>query len=138
MVEVGEGGAIVNISSAAGVTGFLSRTAYVSSKHGIVGLTKTAALELAPHGIRVNAVAPGFTLTGLTAHYQDDAAMAAYVGASTPLGRFGTATEVADVVAFVAGPQASFMTGSVLVSDGGLLAGQPSPTGQKDLSEVRS
>ena len=123
LVEAGRPGSVVNIASASALTGFRERNAYTASKHAVVGLTKTAAMELAEHGIRVNAVAPGFIQTPLSAHYIDDPGMVEYIESTTPLGRWGSAEEIANAVVFAAGPGASFMTGTVLAVDGGLLAG---------------
>lgn len=107
-------GSIVNITSVAGLRAFPDRAAYVTSKHGLIGLTKSSALELAPHGIRVNAVAPGPVDTPLFA-----AAQASEKRSLPPLGRLAEPEEIAEVVAFLAGDAASFMTGEVVVVDGG-------------------
>jgi meso-butanediol dehydrogenase/(S,S)-butanediol dehydrogenase/diacetyl reductase len=123
LIAEGATGAAVNVSSAAGLAGFPARSAYGASKHGVIGLTKAAAMELAPHGIRVNAIAPGFIYTPMTAHYEDDPGMVAFIEGTTPMGRRGRAEEIADAVVYAASPGASFMTGSVLTVDGGLLAG---------------
>lgn len=123
MVAEGGGGAIVNVASVAGLNGVLNRSSYVAAKHGVVGLTKTAALELASHGIRVNAVAPGIVQTNLTATLLSDAANAARSAEVHPLGRVAEASEIADAIVFLASRRASFVTGSVLTVDGGFLAG---------------
>lgn len=113
------GGSIVNLGSVMGAVASPGATPYVAAKHGLVGLTKTAALEYAALGIRVNTVAPGFVDTPLL---RLDGPGRARVEAAHPLGRLGTAEEVAAVVAFVASPAASFMTGAYVPVDGGYLA----------------
>jgi 3-oxoacyl-[acyl-carrier protein] reductase len=121
------GGAIVNVASAAGLTGVPPYVAYVAAKHGLVGLTKVLAMELGPHRIRVNAVAPGTIATPPTT-----AAILAHPGGeervkrSHPLGRHGEPEEVARLIAFLASSDASFMTGSIVPVDGGYLAGKRS------------
>lgn len=126
MVDEGVGGSIVSIASVAGETGVLNRSSYVASKHGVVGLTKTLALELAGHNIRVNAVAPGMVATNLTAKLLSDPARAARSNAAHPMNRVGQAQEIADAVVFLASSRSSFTTGSVLAVDGGFLAGKDS------------
>ena len=120
-------GAIVNISSVAGMSGFLKRAAYVASKHGVIGLTRVAAMELASAGVRVNAVAPGFTLTPLTAQYESDPGMMGFIESSTPLARWGRPEEIADAVVYLTSERASFITGITLPVDGGYMAGKMTP-----------
>ena len=119
MLEAG-GGAIVNITSILGKVGFEGASAYVSAKHGIVGLTKTAALEYAQAGIRVNAVGPGFIDTPLLTDNLTEEQLEQVV-ALHPIGRLGTAEEVAELVVWLSSPKASFVTGSYHAVDGGYL-----------------
>jgi NAD(P)-dependent dehydrogenase (short-subunit alcohol dehydrogenase family) len=119
-------GSIVNVSSAAGIRGVPKRLAYAASKHGIVGLSATMALELAPLGIRVNAVSPGMIRTPLTAYMFGDPANVERISASHPIGRYGEAEEIAAAIAFLASEDASFVVGANLVVDGGKTCGIPS------------
>ncbi len=118
-----ESGVIVNCSSVAGLVGFRGSAAYVASKHGIVGLTKTAALDCAQAGIRVNAVCPGVVQTPMIERFtgRSPAAKAELI-AMEPMGRLGTADEVAEAVIWLCSPAASFITGHALVVDGGFVA----------------
>jgi NAD(P)-dependent dehydrogenase (short-subunit alcohol dehydrogenase family) len=116
------GGAIVNTASVLGLVGFQHGPAYVAAKHGVVGLTRAAALEYAAHKIRVNAICPGWTLTPMTAEEAASPELSAQVIARHPLGRFGTPEEMAEAATWLCSDAASFVTGVALVSDGGYTA----------------
>ncbi|MEI5523393.1 SDR family oxidoreductase [Streptomyces brasiliscabiei] len=119
------GGVIVNISSLAGLTSYAGIGSYAASKWGLRGLTKTAALELAPDGVRVCSVHPGAIRTPMTAGFGD-----AHTSGQ-PIPRFGEPEEVARMVLFIVA-DATFSTGSEFVLDGGILAGQPSVVASDD------
>ena len=122
MLAVG-GGAIVNNSSVAGLVGFAGIPAYVVSKHGIVGLTKTAAIEYAPQGLRVNAVCPGVIDTEMVARFtHGDATALAGLTGETPAARLGSPGEIAEAVVWLCSDRASFVTGQALGIDGGFVA----------------
>ena len=118
------GGSIVNTASVAGVEGAKNLPAYVASKHGVVGLTRTAALEYATRGIRVNAVCPGPVRTRmLEAIMEENPRMEPAMIASVPMRRLGTPEEIAEAVVWLCSDRASYVTGQGLVVDGGLTAG---------------
>jgi 3alpha(or 20beta)-hydroxysteroid dehydrogenase len=119
------GGSIVNFSSPQGMEGRHGMSAYTASKFGVRGLTRTAAMELGEHGIRVNAVIPGPTRTAMTERkgWTDEQYDEVYGG--YPLGRMGRPEEVAALCVFLASDESSFCTGSDFVVDGGVLAGKP-------------
>ncbi|CAN5592624.1 SDR family oxidoreductase [soil metagenome] len=121
MVSSG-GGAIVNTSSAAGQMGFAGLSAYVASKHGVVGLTKSAALENARTGVRVNAVLPGTVRTPMLEGFagSDDALEA--MGRTSPMGRLAEPAEIAAAVVWLCSDAASYVTGHAFAVDGGSLA----------------
>ncbi len=110
-------GAIVNTSSMLGAAAMPDNSAYIAAKHGVHGLTRAAALELGGTGIRVNAVAPGVTRTGMTSGVSDELLR------RVPLARIAEPEEIAAAVVWLCSPGASYITGSVLVADGGWLAG---------------
>ena len=112
-------GSIINITSVVGLAGNGGQTNYAASKAGIIGLTKSLAKEVAVRGITVNAVAPGFIATAMTADLADDIKSKAI--AAIPLGRMGEPAEIAKAVAFLASPDAAYITGQVLVVDGGMV-----------------
>ncbi|MDP2480897.1 MAG: 3-oxoacyl-[acyl-carrier-protein] reductase [Candidatus Palauibacterales bacterium] len=112
-------GRIVNIASVVGLTGNRGQANYAASKAGLVGLTKSVAQELASRDVLVNAVAPGFVETEMTASLSEDARNALFE--RIPLGRFGQPSDVAGAVRFLVGPAASYITGQVLVVDGGMV-----------------
>ncbi|WP_420409451.1 glucose 1-dehydrogenase [Hoeflea sp.] len=126
MLQAG-GGAIVNLSSVAGLIGFPGLSPYVASKHAVIGMTKNAALEYGKAGIRINAVCPG----GIDTRMLDSLADQVSAGAQNssqmmdplhPLGRIGTPQEVANLIVWLCSPQASFMLGAIVPVDGGFVA----------------
>jgi NAD(P)-dependent dehydrogenase (short-subunit alcohol dehydrogenase family) len=120
MVAQATGGRIINITSAADILVIADMSAYIAAKGAIVAMTKTLAVELGPHDVTVNAVAPGATETPLNEDVYTDAVRAAY-GRRIPLARIGTPSEVADVTTFLASDAARYVTGHELVVDGGLV-----------------
>jgi NAD(P)-dependent dehydrogenase (short-subunit alcohol dehydrogenase family) len=122
MVAGRRGGAIVNLSSQMGHVGAPGRTVYCATKHAVEGLTKALAVELAPHGIRVNSVAPTFVETPMTKPFLADEEFRAEVIGRIPLGRIGSVSDVAAAVVFLASPAAALVTGTSLVVDGGWTA----------------
>jgi NAD(P)-dependent dehydrogenase (short-subunit alcohol dehydrogenase family) len=120
MLPAGKG-AIVNTASALGLVGFPNVGAYVASKHGVVGLTKTAAAEYANLGVRVNCVCPGHTRTPINERYwADNPEAEAYMLSQEPVGRFGIPSEIAEAVLWLCSDGASFVHGHSLAVDGGM------------------
>jgi NAD(P)-dependent dehydrogenase (short-subunit alcohol dehydrogenase family) len=128
MLKQGGSGAIVNMSSITGLVGAVGAAAYSASKHGVIGLTQTAALENAKSGIRVNAVCPGFTETAMADRALRVPSVHKYVLSLHPIGRLGRPTEIAEAVLWMCSDRSSFMTGQSIVLDGGFLAGSNSPS----------
>jgi NAD(P)-dependent dehydrogenase (short-subunit alcohol dehydrogenase family) len=116
------GGSIVNVASVLGAVGFATAPAYAAAKHGVVGLTHTAALEYAAEGIRINAVGPGFIRTPLIGAMDSDTATHAMLVAAHPMGRLGESEEVAELMMWLLSERASFVTGAYYPVDGGYLA----------------
>jgi NAD(P)-dependent dehydrogenase (short-subunit alcohol dehydrogenase family) len=123
VMETQHSGSIVNLSSIYGQKGFPLNSPYVASKHAIIGLTRVAALEGGPQGVRVNAVAPGPVQTAMLDRVTGGSAEAKAQFASTlPLGRLGDPREIADAIVFITSDKAGFLTGEVIFLDGGLMA----------------
>ncbi|MDB4964604.1 MAG: family oxidoreductase [Myxococcales bacterium] len=115
-------GSIVNVSSSYGSVGAAGASVYAASKHAVEGLTKSAALEVAGTGVRVNVVAPGTTDTGMLTRFTNTAENKAALVSTVPIKRLGRPEEIAEVIAFVGSAPASYMTGASIPVDGGMLA----------------
>jgi NAD(P)-dependent dehydrogenase (short-subunit alcohol dehydrogenase family) len=116
------GGVIVNVSSAAGAMGVAGMAPYAASKHGVIGLTKSAALEYGRKGIRINAVLPGTVRTPMLQRFAGGDEGVDQMGRTAPLGRVAEAPEIAEAIAFLCTPAASYITGTAFPVDGGALA----------------
>jgi NAD(P)-dependent dehydrogenase (short-subunit alcohol dehydrogenase family) len=116
-------GAIVNVASVAGLVGFPRHPAYAASKHGVVGLTRTAALEYGKRGLRINALCPGFTLTPMVQQMIDAGLPPETLAGRVPMGRLGTADEMAASVLYLCSAASGYMNGHALAADGGITAG---------------
>jgi NAD(P)-dependent dehydrogenase (short-subunit alcohol dehydrogenase family) len=127
MLKQGGGGAIVNMASVTGLVGSAGAATYSASKHGVLGLTKSAALETARSGIRINAVCPAVIETPMAERIFGAPEVHKQVLGLHPIGRFGRPAEIAEAVLWMCSDRASFMTGQALVLDGGFLAG-PNPS----------
>jgi NAD(P)-dependent dehydrogenase (short-subunit alcohol dehydrogenase family) len=123
ILEHGDGGAIVNTASGAGLIGFPGMAPYVAAKHGVIGLTKTAALEFGQQGIRINAICPGTARTRMVDDWLGDSAenMAQVVGLH-PIGRIADPREIAQAAIWLCSPAASFVMGTAIAIDGGYTA----------------
>lgn len=120
MIDLGDGGSIINLSSTAGLAPYSNAGAYSTAKAGILMFSKQAALEWAPHGIRVNAICPGHVETPLTAYLQDPEIRAGRERV-TPLQRVGQPIDIADAALYLASDESSWVTGTDLVVDGGMV-----------------
>lgn len=118
MKKTGNGGKILNISSVFGIVSREKRNSYSASKSGLIGLTRSCSLDLAPYGILVNALCPGFTNTELTASVLSGKDMA-LIASEIPVGRFAEVPEIAAIAVFMVSDMNSYMTGQTLVADGG-------------------
>ena len=127
MTKQGGGGAIVNMASVAGLIGSAGAAAYCASKHGVIALTKTAALENARGGIRVNVVRPAVIETPMAERLFGEPEVNKFMLGLHPMGRFGRPEEIAEAVVWMCSDRASFMTGQSLVLDGGFLSGPHPP-----------
>ena len=116
-----KGGSIVNIASILGQAGTKLSPAYVAAKHGVVGLTKAAALDYGDKNIRINSVGPGYIKTPLVMNTLDESAVNGLVGLH-PIGRLGESEEIAELILWLASPKSSFVTGAYYTADGGYLA----------------
>jgi NAD(P)-dependent dehydrogenase (short-subunit alcohol dehydrogenase family) len=119
-IEAAGGGAIVNVASVLGQVGFRGSAAYVAAKHGVIGLSRTAALEYATKKVRVNVVAPGFIKTPMMDGL--DALGQKFLKAMHPIGRLGEPADVAELVLWLCSDKSAFVTGAVYAVDGGYLA----------------
>lgn len=126
MLKQGSGGAIVNMSSVAGLMGNAGSSAYCASKHAVIGLSRSAALEGAARGIRVNTVCPAVIVTAMAERAFGDLEANKPLLSMHPIGRFGKPMEIAEAVLWMCSDKSSFMTGHDIVLDGGMLAG-PNP-----------
>lgn len=134
-MKQGGGGSILNISSIDGMIGMNNLMSYVASKWAVRGMTKAAAIELGPLGIRVNSIHPGFILTSMGVPEGMDPSgvhslLGAYTEKITPMQRAGTPEDIAKLAVFLASDESGYSTGSEFVADGGLIAGYPSPGGE--------
>lgn len=127
MLRQRSGGAIVNMASINGLAGAAGASAYCASKHGVIGLTKAAALENAANQIRINAVCPAVVETSMAERLFSSPKVHEHVLHAHPIGRFARPDEIAEAVVWMCSDRASYMTGHALTLDGGFLAGSPAP-----------
>ena len=132
MVAGGVRGSIIHVSSQMGHVGGARRSVYCMTKHGIEGLTKAMAIDLAPHGIRVNSIGPTFIDTPLTRPFFEDTAFRDDTLRRIKLGRLGTVEDLMGAVVFLASDAAALVTGTALVVDGGWTAERPSPASTRE------
>jgi len=123
MVKAGKGGSIISISSQMGHVGGIDRTVYAATKHALEGMTKSAAIELGPHSIRVNTICPTFVRTPLSEPTLRNPERAAWIASKIKLGRVGEIEDIMGAVVFLAGDAAAMITGTSLLIDGGWTAG---------------
>ena len=131
MIEQGEGGRIVNVSSIIGVVGKLLCSAYAASKGAVNTLTRNLAIDLAPHGILVNAIVPGVCDSEINAHVAESDRRRSE--AKIPLGRWGSPAEIAKGVVFLCSDMATYVTGTTLIVDGGYTTGSETRSGDSVL-----
>ena len=122
MIAAGRGGRIVNVTSSSAFRAQMVYPAYGSSKAGLTQLTRSAAADLGPHGINVNAVAPGWVMTDLSRGAREDPVRNAAIASRTPIGRWANTDEIADPVLFLCSDAARYMTGALVNVDGGYTA----------------
>jgi NAD(P)-dependent dehydrogenase (short-subunit alcohol dehydrogenase family) len=122
MIDHEHHGSLIAISSVAGLVGIANRPAYSAAKHGLIGLMKVLAHELAPNGIRANVIAPGLIRTPLTEAYTGDEKFARELSATIPQGSYGLPADIANAATFLASAESRYITGSVLTVDGGFMA----------------
>ena len=117
------GGKIINIGSLGSYIGLTESSVYCSTKGGVIQLSKTMALELAPYNIQVNCVAPGYFITPMTQGFYDDPQHRSWIESRIPLGRWGTVDDLGGTLLFLASPASDYITGDTIIVDGGWLAG---------------
>jgi 2-dehydro-3-deoxy-D-gluconate 5-dehydrogenase len=122
MVERGKGGKVINIASLTSIMGIQNLSVYGGTKGAVFALTKALAVELAPHGIRVNAIAPGYFRTDFTEAAFQDPARANWMNSRIPLGRTGKPEDIGNLAVFLASPASDYMTGTITFADGGWTA----------------
>jgi NAD(P)-dependent dehydrogenase (short-subunit alcohol dehydrogenase family) len=122
MIDHERKGSLITISSVAGLVGIANRPAYCAAKHGIIGLTRVLADELAPYGIRANVIAPGLIRTPLTEAYTGDSEFGKQLAVTIPQGSYGLPADIANAATFLASDEARYITGETLTVDGGFMA----------------
>ena len=122
MIDHERKGSLITISSVAGLVGIANRPAYCAAKHGIIGLTRVLADELAPYGIRANVIAPGLIRTPLTEAYTGDSEFGKQLAVTIPQGSYGLPADIANAATFLASDDARYITGETLTVDGGFMA----------------